>query len=169
MSVIRQEIPDCQVKDAADQYMKALILLDKLPPMSGVLLPLINTSTIAIELYLKSLSSEVINTPKNSIGNMSVQTAKPQQVGHTLVKIFKKIPENYVAEMNKGYALIHSNDSRSFEVVLNSLEGAFKQSRYPFEEGADISKYSLNDIKNVSQFLSDYVNDLEVKEAIYGC
>lgn len=169
MNLTRQEIPDCQVKDAADQYMNALILLNKMPPMSGVLLPLINTAAIAIELYLKSLSSEVIHTPQENMENMYIVTAKPQQFGHGLVSILKKIPEDYVAEINQIYASLHNHDSRNFKAVLDSLEGAFMQSRYPFEKGADISKYSLKDIKNVSQFLSDYVNGLEVKETIYGC
>ncbi len=35
----RQEIPDAQVLDAADQYEEARKLLAKQPPGSGVLLP----------------------------------------------------------------------------------------------------------------------------------
>ena len=60
---MKPEIPNYQVKDSADQYMKVWSILNELPPGSGVLLPLINTGVVAIELYLKCMSSEYIYTP----------------------------------------------------------------------------------------------------------
>jgi len=40
----RQEIPDAQVRDAADQFEAARKVLDAQPPGSGILLPLMNTA-----------------------------------------------------------------------------------------------------------------------------
>jgi hypothetical protein len=51
-------MPDPQVKDAADQYDKARRVLEALGSFSGVLLPLLNSSIVAVKLYLKSLNSE---------------------------------------------------------------------------------------------------------------
>ena len=53
----RQEIPNAQVRDAAEQYEAARKLLTQ-PPGSGILLPLMNVAAVAIELYLKSLSAK---------------------------------------------------------------------------------------------------------------
>lgn len=164
---MRQEIPNCQVKDAADQFMSAWTLLNKEPPGTGILLPLINAATVSIELYLKCLSSEVVFTPEGTVDNMFVVTAKPQQFGHKLVSIFEKIPKKYQTKINQNYASIFSNDSRSFKHVLKSLKGAFMQSRYPFEKEHDISNFSIKDLGNVCQFLSDFVSNTEVKETIY--
>ena len=44
----RREIPDPQVRDAADQYEAARELLSAQPPGSGVLLPLMNTAAVEV-------------------------------------------------------------------------------------------------------------------------
>jgi hypothetical protein len=56
----RQEIPDPQVRDAADQFEPARELLWAQGPGSGLLCPLMNNASIAIELYLKCLSAEKV-------------------------------------------------------------------------------------------------------------
>lgn len=163
---IRQEIPDSQVKDAAEQFMSAWKLLEKQPPHSGILLPLINTAAVAIELYLKCLSSEEIYTPDDQTEGGYIVTAKPQKPRHTFVEILNKIPQHYQLEIQQTYATEHANDSRTFEEVLSSLEGAFMESRYPFEKNHDITKYSINDLKNTCEFLGKYVAGINAKEAI---
>lgn len=164
---MRQEIPDCQIKDAADQFMNAWRLLEDKPPGSGVLLPLINTAAVAIELYLKCLSSKVIHTQNEKIDSMFLVSAKPQQRGHTLVNIFKKIPEEYRLQITEKYTSSYCDNYRNFEAVLESLEGAFQESRYPFEKDYEITKFKLNDIRNICLFLSSYVGHLEVKETVH--
>ncbi|MAT95785.1 MAG: hypothetical protein CL608_01350 [Anaerolineaceae bacterium] len=163
---MRQQIPNLQIKDAAEQYMHAFEILGNKPPASGILLPLMNVAAIAIELYLKSLSSEVVYTPDEQMEGISIVTAKPHKVGHELVQKFKEIPESLQIEMKQSYTSKYNSDSRSFEDVLNSLEGVFMKSRYPFEKDKNISEYSLVDLKNVCKFLNDYVADIEVTETI---
>jgi hypothetical protein len=163
---MRQEIPDGQVRDAAEQFMSAWKLLEK-QPRSGILLPLINTAAVAIELYLKCLSSEVIYTPDDQMDGWHTVTAKPQRFGHTLGEILNKIPRHHQLEIQQTYADKHANDSRTFEDVLGSLEGAFMESRYTFEKNRNVARYSLNDLKNVCELLSKYVTDIKYKETIH--
>ena len=56
----RQEIPDSQILDVADQYAQAFKLLAEQPLGSGIALPMMNSAAMAVELYLKSLSAELI-------------------------------------------------------------------------------------------------------------
>jgi hypothetical protein len=119
---MRQEIPNSQIRDAAEQFMSAWKLLEKEPPMSGLLLPLVNTAALTIELYLKCLSSEVIYTPDDEMEGISIVTAEPPKIegrhSHTLVEIFNKIPEDYQLEINQAYVSEYIDDSREFESVL---------------------------------------------------
>ena len=54
----RREIPNPQIRDVADQYEQARQILSMQPPGTGILLPLMNTASMAIELYLKCLAGE---------------------------------------------------------------------------------------------------------------
>ena len=67
----RQDIPDPQILDAADQYEAARKLLAEQLPGSGVLLPLMNTATVAVELYLKCLSAELIHIEDEQVPKVS--------------------------------------------------------------------------------------------------
>jgi len=164
---MRQQIPDDLVKDAAEQFMSGWKLLEQnIIPGSGLLLPFINTGTLVIELYLKCLSSKVIHTPEGQIKDMYIVTAAPQKSGHNLCNIFKKIPESYKVEMQQAYASTYDDESRKFEDILRTLEGAFMDSRYSYETDRNIDKYSLKDLKNICEFLSKYVTNLKVKETI---
>ncbi len=165
---MRQEIPDPQVKDAAEQYINAWNELYKLPLGSGVLLPMMNIATVAIELYLKCLCSEQVFTPVDSVDRINIVTAKPQKRGHDFIKIFKKIPEAYRCELTKQYNSFFENDSRNFEHVISELEGAFMQSRYPYEADCDVSRFNLQDLSKLCEFLSDFVSNLQVTDTVYS-
>ena len=93
----RQEIPDLQVLDAADQYEEARKLLKEQPPGSGVLLPLMNTAAMAVELYLKCLSAELIYVEDEQMPEASRVYAAPaitSEQGHNLVALFNVIPSD---------------------------------------------------------------------------
>lgn len=88
----RQEIPDAQIREAADQFEAARRLLAEQPRGGGVLLPLMNTAAMAIELYLKCLSAELEFTAINDdIGGYMV-TSAPKR-GHALVALLDHIPQ----------------------------------------------------------------------------
>jgi hypothetical protein len=68
---VKKQIPDPQVKDAADQFWTAADLLRAQPPGSGVLLPEIINFVLALELYLAvhercGGDAEMHNKPINS-------------------------------------------------------------------------------------------------------
>src|SRR5215831_18321384 len=84
----RMQVPDPQIKDAAEQYDDARQLLQQQPAGSGLLLPLLNTSVIAIELFLKSLSSHLSYTPVKDVAGLSTVHAIAERRGrhgHKLV------------------------------------------------------------------------------------
>ena len=81
---MRQEIPDPQILDAANQYESARRLLSAQPPGSGLVWPLLNTASVAIELYLKCLSAEKVYTDAGE--GWSKVSAKPEY-GHVLTRL----------------------------------------------------------------------------------
>jgi hypothetical protein len=90
----RQEIPDPQVLDAADQYEDARKLLAK---QRGVLLPLMNTAAMAVELYLKCLSAELIYIEDEYMPDVSRVYAAPtiaKGQGHGLVVLLNAMPKD---------------------------------------------------------------------------
>jgi hypothetical protein len=84
----RREIPDPQVRDAADQFEAARRILDAQPPGAGVLCPLMNTAAVAIELYLKCLSAEKV--PVDAGGGWSRVSATAEHV-HGLTTLLDKV------------------------------------------------------------------------------
>jgi hypothetical protein len=73
----REKIPDPQILDVADQYEQARKLLANQPPDSGVFLPLMNTAAVAVELYLKSFSAELIYVADERMPEISRVYAAP--------------------------------------------------------------------------------------------
>ena len=45
----RREIPNPRIRDVADQYEQARLLLSTQPPGTGILLPLMNVAAMAME------------------------------------------------------------------------------------------------------------------------
>jgi len=167
---MKPEIPNYQVKDSADQYMEAWKILNQLPPGSGVLLPLLNTGVVAIELYLKCMSSQDEYTPLGAEDGISVVTAKPKQSDHKLKSIFNKVPEAHRRAIKELYATISKQNPynleqeiRDFDNDISNLEGAFMQSRYPYEKGFDITKFDIEILDGLCIFLSSFVSGLQNK------
>jgi hypothetical protein len=161
----RRQIPDPQIKDAADQYEAGRQLLDKQPPESGVLLPLMNASTVAIELYLKCLSAEKVHVPTNDGWGGCMVNSEPAW-GHILTELFDKIPDDVRSDLTKTFAESQPAASNSLRDMLTSVEGAFMTTRYPFEAGANISSIDLRGLMLLSYFLHEYVARLTPRETI---
>ena len=122
----RQEIPDAQIRDAADQYEAARKILASEPPGAGVVLPLINTAAVAIELYLKCLSAELIHTPDKDFPDVSIVTAAPTRWGHQLTTLLEELSDELKQELEAAYrAEFPSDASWTFREVLKVCEGAF--------------------------------------------
>src|SRR5262245_25461450 len=166
----RQEIPDLQVCDAADQYDNARQLLCSQPPASGLLLPLLNSAIMAVELYLKSLASELIYRPEPSGSGVYRVYVAPPCREHKLETLLNAIPHDVRQDLEQRFQKLQEGGStdRSMTIceVLRHFEGLFVASRYPFEEGVTITQYSVESLMRLSEFLRDFVATLQPFERI---
>lgn len=182
--VHRRQIPNAQILDSADSFKAAWDLLGEQPPGFGFVLPQINVGAIAIELYLKSLSAEDVHTPDTtSVGlylkglfstgishpsdsthededEWTVVTAKSKKSGHILVDLFNTISPDLRRAIDDAFSSTESDPKRTFCDVISDLEGAFSASRYSFESGRSVSKYSLWELGLVVQCLHDFIHGI---------
>lgn len=156
----RQEFPDALVRDAADQFESARAVLAAQPGSSGVLLPLMNSAAVAIELYLKCLATELVYTPDEMMPEISVVTAKPSRKGHKLTEVFDQIATDDRDRIEARFRADYPEVCGGLRQQLALCEGAFSASRYPYEAGADVSRFPLNVLMACSLFLSEYVRTL---------
>jgi hypothetical protein len=166
----RQEIPDSQFLDAADQYEEARKVLAELPPGRSVLLPFMNTASMAIELYLKSLSAELIHVKDELMPAVSRVYAEPAIMGrggHRLVRLLDEIPDGVrtalVTAFDAEFERTWGVDVRR---VLTELEGAFEASRYSFEYGTDITRYNLGHLMGLADFLGRFARSIPPTDRI---
>lgn len=165
----RREIPDPQVRGAADQYEAARELLSAQPPGSGVLLPLMNTAAVAIELYLKCLSAEKLHVPTGDASGCVKVHAAPVlagRKGHELTALFDAIPDEVRGNLERAFGKFQSATGDGCRDMLARCEGAFSASRYPFEAGSDPSSFDLSTLMRLSGFLREFVAGLEPRETI---
>jgi len=160
----RQAIPDPQVLDAADQYEDARKLLAEQPPGTGVLLPLMNVASVAVELYLKCLSAELIHVEDEQMPEASRVYAAPALTGgqgHRLVSLLDAMPPDIRDSLISAFdAELRPLWNKDLRAVLAGLEGAFTASRYPFELDSDISRYNLAHLMRLSEFLGRFARSL---------
>jgi hypothetical protein len=161
----RREIPDPQVRDAADQFESARQLLFAQPPGSGLLSPLMNAAAIAIELYLKCLSADKIYTEVTS--GRSRVSAKPSQACHVLSTLLDKVGGDMERELHQAFRTeVSAFRNISFRDALKECEGVFEKSRYPFEPNNDLTKYRLGLLMACSHFLRQFVAEMQTREII---
>ena len=162
----RQEIPDPQILDAAQQYENACKLLDEQPPSRGVLLPLMNTAAVAVELYLKCLSAELIYVEDDLMPKSSRVYAAPE-IGHGLVALLNAMHQDTRDSLNNAFnAEIKARWNKDLRSVLKGLEGAFSATRYPFEYGTSIRRYNLTELIELTDFLGRFARRLPTKNDI---
>jgi hypothetical protein len=161
----RQEIPDPQVLDAADQYEKACKLLAEQPAGSGVLLPLMNTTAMAVELDLKGLSAELIHIEGELMPEVSRVYAAPaitSRQGHGLVVLLNVMPPDVRRSLINAFdAEIRARWNKDLQSVFAELEGAFLATRYPFEHGIDITRYNLDHLMGLADFLGRFARSVQ--------
>jgi len=158
----QQEIPDPQVKDAADQYYEAGLVLYARDHGSGVRLPLLNNLIMAVELYLKSLCAE--KCPLSGSTKATRVSAKPQSE-HGLKGLLNAIPADYRKRLDGEFRRLYSV---KLTATLDPFEQLFQESRYPYEENVDISRHPLDTLLKLSKFLHDHVANLQPIERIAG-
>ena len=164
----RQEIPDPQILDAADQYAEAHKLLEERSeqPDSGVLLPLMNTAAMAVELYLKCLSAEAIWVEDGLMPEMSRIYAAPER-GHDWVVLFKAMHPDIRGSLIKAFdAEFGARWKRDLRSLLGEFEKVLEETRYPFECGKDITRFDLMKLMELVDFLGRFARGLPWKKDI---
>lgn len=158
----RKEIPNRQIKDVADQYDSARrILLD----LTGVVWPLMNASAVAIELYLKCLSAEVIHTPLDNDRGMCIVSAEAIAKDHHLVSLFDAIPDNLRSNLAEAFKKSNDTCSKCFRSALGEIEGSLMSTRYPYEPTAR-PEPNFRKLNSISAFLHEFVDGLKPIEWI---
>ena len=160
----RQEIPDPQIRDAANQYEEACKLLDR--EGRGVLLPIMNTAAMAVELYLKCLSAELIYVEDDLMRKVSRVYASPKKV-HGLVALLDAMTQDVRRSLIRAYdAKIKTRWNKDLRSVLTELEGVFAATRYPFEPDMDIRRYNFTELMELVDFLGRFATQLPSKAYI---
>ncbi len=166
--VMRQEIPDPQILDAASQYAQARRVLAA--QTSGVLLPLMNVASMAVELYLKALSAETIHVKDELMPEVSRVYAAPaitSSQGHGLVALLNAMPDDIRTALLAAFdAELRPAWGTDLRNGLEEIEGVFMSSRYPFEHGFDITRYSLDHLVRMVEFLARFVGRLPATDRI---
>ncbi len=155
----RRKIPDPQVRDVADQFDAARLLLDAQPSGSGLLLPLLNNAVVALELYLKSLGAVAVYTPRSGSPEVQIVTAEAEVKGHGLIDLLESIPGDVRQSLEQAYTTRYTG--RVLRDDLKSYEGLFAASRYAFEKGNKPNKYALPLLRNLCSFLRDFVSKMK--------
>ncbi len=161
--VSRREIPDPQIRDAADQYEQARKILRMQPPGTGVVLPMMNAAAMAIELYLKCLAAKVIHVPEGASPQASLVYAQASARGHQFAKMFRRIDDDIRSRMEAIY--VKATD-REFQHDLRTIEDALVATRYPYEPDNDLLRVSFETLMSISEFLQNFVASLEPRETI---
>jgi len=162
----RCKIPDMQILDVAEQYDDACQLLKKQPPGLGVLQPQLNTAAVAVELFLKSLSSKSIFVPLDNSDGYRVY-AEPELKHHKLVELFDGIPEDIRNELESRFSTSTLTSlASSLREMLRKYEGLFAISRYPFEKNSGIRNYPPTPLMELSSFLRAFIRTLKPVDRI---
>ncbi|EGR1115070.1 hypothetical protein EFU35_07165 [Vibrio cholerae] len=142
----RIEIPNSRVLDSAEQFYDGAEVLRQLPPMSGVLLPMITNAVFAIELYIKSLCVRSIIKDYKNFGNDVYGgrvIREPLTKGHSLSSLLIYIGN----EDNIGIKIKNNIESlyadRVIQYSFNELvelvkpyDNLFVEARYAYENDA---------------------------------
>ncbi|EGR1835154.1 hypothetical protein IG521_13770 [Vibrio cholerae] len=144
----RIEIPNSSVLDSAEQFYDGAEFLRQLPPMSGVLLPMITNAALAIELYIKSLCVRSIIKDYKNFGNDVCGgrvIGEPLTKGHNLSSLLINIGN--ADKYNIGIKIKNNIESLYADGVIQysftelvelvkPYDNLFVEARYAYENDA---------------------------------
>ncbi|BCL75620.1 hypothetical protein JHS3_13560 [Jeongeupia sp. HS-3] len=167
---VKKQIPDPQVKDAADQFWTAADLLRAQPPGSGVLLPEIINSVLALELYLKSVSSYSIIKDLEDYGNGvrgGVVTAQPEKSTHKLSQLYDTADDWVRTELESEYSTstLYQNGKTLRDLLLRH-DNVFVAVRYVYEDSDPLRSLNIAELHQLAQLMKGVVETLARKTTI---
>lgn len=156
------EIPNSQIKDAADQFAAGANLLSKQPPLSGLLLPTINSSIIACELYLKSLNAKSDYSDHDEFGFRQV-FAVPNKHGHPLTRQYDELAIGLQESLSSEFSSDRRFSDPNLRNVLAEFDNTFQVSRYMFERqnAKQMTELKYQLLLNLCEFLRGFVSNME--------
>lgn len=162
-------VPNQVIAHQADQFFEASQVLDS---HRGLLTPYLMNAAVAIELYIKSLSSrEVYSYPevrddKPSFETVYEVTAKSLQKGHIFSRLFEFIPSFMRDVITERFERQHGVE---FITELSRHDSLFMDSRYLFERDTrgwfDDDKghksTRLESLRRIVAFLHSFLHQLQ--------
>jgi len=125
---------------------------------------MMNAAAVAIELYLKCLSAELVfTTIDDEIGGYHV-TAASTLKGLCPPAHLAREPDVFRGDLDRTFPA--RSQGLALRGALQRCDGAFAASRYPFERGAGLTKYPLSLLMTCSRFFGEYVAKLEPTDRI---
>ncbi len=125
------EIPNPQVRAAADQIADAAIFLWENVQRINCVPSILLEATFAIELYLKALCSRTVSHANDGMPGFQL-TAAPMVRTHRLQEIFDGIEEPIRDELQTAYAAV-APGAPPLRDVLAPYNDLFVEIRYYFE------------------------------------
>jgi hypothetical protein len=160
------EIPNPDVKAHADQFADAALFLfehmTKINCVPSVLLE----SALAIELYLKSLSSRTVYHSVSEDPQFGYRlTAKPTKRDHRLQELFAEIHPEIRDELEQAYTAnpMIEGVSRLID-ALNDYDNLFVETRHVFERNAGTGK-SISNLIHLLKWLRTHVSCMPLRYA----
>lgn len=165
---VKKEIPDPQVQDVADQFFDAAEIL--WGPHSGVLIPAIINSVLAIELYLKSLNAySVIKNPQDYGDGVrgGRVTVEPETSRHELTKIFEVLEGDVKNALETAFARSSIFTlGASFKDCLSTYDDVFIKVRYIYEDSTSFRRVNISELQQLLKLTRAVVESLPRKTTI---
>ncbi len=130
------------------------------PPFSGVLLPALHCASVALELYLKSLSAREVEIPDTVLAGGAYIHAQSTAKSHWLEDLFEQAPpdiQQLIEEASGRFPRL-----RRFSGVRKALKAhnpIFMASRYPFEPSSELNGVEIEALDELLRLLDDAISE----------
>jgi hypothetical protein len=165
---VKKEVPDPQVKDVADQFFDAAEIL--WVAHSGVLIPAIINSVLAIELYLKSLNAYSVIKNLQDYGDGvrgGLVTVEPETSRHELTRIFESLEGDVKIALETAFARSSIFTSGvSFKDCLRKYDDAFIKVRYVYEDSTSFRRVNNSELQQLMKLTRSVVELLPCKTVV---
>jgi hypothetical protein len=167
---VELEIPNPHVLDSAEQFYDGASVLNEMPPGSGVLLPFLTTAVLAMELYIKSMTSWSVTKDYQDYGNGvsgGIVSAEPQQRGHELSNLLNSV----LPEVKDNINALHSKKviECNFDGLIEQVkkyDRLFVDVRYSYENEC-LKDLNLSELWSSVKLLRLVVNSIDYKNYVY--
>jgi hypothetical protein len=124
----------------------------------GILLPLLNTSVMAVELYLKSLSSESKFVAQ--IDGGALVYPNPDVRKHPPSILIDAVPADIRTDMERAFEERLGNGSEALRDRCKKYDELFMASRYPFDERLSIDGVVMRELQELVVFLKQFIHTI---------